>query len=146
MTAPQDHTRFIVGCITMLAASAAFGGMWLLWKGFAGGGELVVTLNTAISGLVGFLGGRGTRPPPPTETTTTATANPDGSAVLTTETGSEKKKTNHMIKTTASDIILGITAGAILCYLSACAAFEVQTPYGNARSNGKSVKLVLPSK
>lgn len=38
--------------------SAASGGCWLLWKGFAGGGELVITLNTAISGLVGFLGGR----------------------------------------------------------------------------------------
>ncbi len=55
---PQDHTKFIVGCVTLLGMSAAAGGCWLLWKGFAGGGELVITLNTAISGLVGFLGGR----------------------------------------------------------------------------------------
>lgn len=79
----QSHTRFIVGCITALGALAAITGAWLLWKGFAGGGELVVTLNSAISGLVGFLGGRQMNAP---ATTTTSTATDSGS-VVTTETG-----------------------------------------------------------
>lgn len=56
MNPPKDHTRTVVVCITLLGMSSAVGGMWLLWKGFTGGGELVVTLNTAIAGLVGFLG------------------------------------------------------------------------------------------
>lgn len=51
----QDHTPLIVICITILATTCAVEGGWLLWKGFAGGGELVMTVNTAIAGLVGFL-------------------------------------------------------------------------------------------
>lgn len=85
MTQPQNHTRFIVAWIGVLGLSAAVAGTWLLWKGFAGGGELVVTLNSAISGLVGFLGGRALNP---TATTTTSTAT-DAGAVVTTETGGE---------------------------------------------------------
>ncbi len=58
----KNHTPMVVICVTILASQAALTGAFLLWKGFAGGGELVVTLNTAISGLIGFLGGRATAP------------------------------------------------------------------------------------
>lgn len=92
MTHPQDHTRFIVGCVTVLASLAALEGGWLLWKGFAGGGELVITLNTAISGLVGFLGGRRSSTPAP-DTTTTATSSPEGTTELTTSTLPDKPET-----------------------------------------------------
>lgn len=85
MTPTQSHTRFIVTWIGILGLAAAIAGTWLLWKGFAGGGELVVTLNSAISGLVGFLGGRGMNNP---ATTTTATAT-DAGSVVTTETAGE---------------------------------------------------------
>ncbi len=54
----RTHTALVVICITFLAFTATVEGSYLLWKGFAGGGELVMTLNTAISGLIGFLGGR----------------------------------------------------------------------------------------
>lgn len=63
---PPSHTKFVVVCVTVLASQAALTGAFLLWKGFAGGGELVITLNTAISGLIGFLGGKGTTQPPTT--------------------------------------------------------------------------------
>lgn len=59
----RSHTRLVVCCITFLAFTATVTGSYLLWKGFAGGGELVMTLNTAISGLIGFLGGRVSNPP-----------------------------------------------------------------------------------
>lgn len=58
-TAPKSHIALVVICITILASMSAAGGMWLTWKGFQGGTELIVTLNTGISGLIGFLGGRG---------------------------------------------------------------------------------------
>ncbi len=69
----------VVICVTILASQAAITGAFLLWKGYAGGGELVVTLNTAISGLIGFLGGRATTPvnqpdAPPGGTSTTTTS------------------------------------------------------------------------
>lgn len=60
----KSHTRLVVLAVTFLASQAAIMGGFLLWKGFAGGGELVVTLNTAISGLIGFLGGRAAAAPP----------------------------------------------------------------------------------
>ena len=60
---PPSHTKIVVLCVTFLASLAAVTGAFLLWKGFAGGGELVITLNTAISGLIGFLGGRAMPPP-----------------------------------------------------------------------------------
>jgi hypothetical protein len=60
---PQNHVRFIIGCIAWLATISALAGAWLLWKGFAGGGELVMTVNTAIAGMIGFLSNR--QPPPP---------------------------------------------------------------------------------
>lgn len=53
---PQTHVRFIIGCITLLALASALCGAFLLWKGYNGGGELVMTVNTAIAGMVGFLG------------------------------------------------------------------------------------------
>lgn len=55
---PTNHVRFIIGCITLLATLSALAGAWLLWKGFAGGGELVMTVNTAIAGMIGFLSNR----------------------------------------------------------------------------------------
>lgn len=61
---PVNHVRFIIGCITLLALVSALCGAWLLWKGFAGGGELVMTVNTAIAGMVGFLANRQSPPPP----------------------------------------------------------------------------------
>lgn len=61
---PPQNVRFIIGCITLLAFTAALCGAWLLWKGFAGGGELVMTVNTAIAGMIGFLSNR-QQPPPP---------------------------------------------------------------------------------
>lgn len=54
----KSHTAMIVLCVTWLGSLAALGGAWLLWKGFTGGSELVLALNSAISGLIGFLGGR----------------------------------------------------------------------------------------
>lgn len=50
-----DHTRFIVGCVSLLGGFAGVLGAFLLWKGYNGGGELVMTVNTAIAGLIGFL-------------------------------------------------------------------------------------------
>ncbi len=59
---PVNHTRFIIACITFISSLAALCGAWLLWKGFAGGGELVMTVNTAIAGMIGFLSNQ---PKPP---------------------------------------------------------------------------------
>lgn len=66
MNPQPSHTRFIIGCITLLAMTCALCGGWLLWKGFAGGGELVMTVNTAIAGMVGFLANQSKATPPPT--------------------------------------------------------------------------------
>lgn len=84
-TAP-NHTRFIIGCITLLSSEAIVAGYHLLSLGYQSG-ELLVTSGgvAGISGLVGFLGGRmstdrpaapnitgnvsgdvNTNPPPPT--------------------------------------------------------------------------------
>lgn len=73
---------------------AALMGGWLLWKGFAGGGELVVTLNTAIGVLGGFLGGRAMRN---NNTATTSTVTDDG-AVVTTQTNPESEPTTKTKK------------------------------------------------
>ena len=59
----RTHTALVVVCVTILATIASVIGGWLLWKGFSGGGEMIITLNTAISGLIGFLGGRVTNTP-----------------------------------------------------------------------------------
>lgn len=61
---PVNHVKFIIGCITALALTSALCGAWLLWKGFAGGGELVMTVNTAIAGMIGFLSNRRPEPTP----------------------------------------------------------------------------------
>lgn len=61
----KSHTGLIVICVTWLGSLAALGGAWLLWKGFTGGSELVLALNSAISGLIGFLGGRAMTTPTP---------------------------------------------------------------------------------
>lgn len=66
-TQPANHVKFIIGCITTLALTSALCGAWLLWKGFAGGGELVMTVNTAIAGMIGFLSNRRPEPTPPAE-------------------------------------------------------------------------------
>ena len=60
---PTTHVRFIIGCITLLAVISALAGAWLLWKGFAGGGELVMTVNSAVAGMIGFLSNRPATPP-----------------------------------------------------------------------------------
>ncbi len=54
----KNPTTLVVVCVTMLGTEAAIMGGFLLWKGFTGGSELVLALNSAISGLIGFLGGR----------------------------------------------------------------------------------------
>jgi len=58
-TAPTNHTRFIVFCITFLGAISIICGSFLLWKGFQSG-ELLVSSGGvgAIAGLVGFLSGK----------------------------------------------------------------------------------------
>lgn len=87
---PKNHTALIVICITVMGMTAALSGSWLLWKGFAGGGELVITLNTAIGVLGGFLGGRAMNQPP---SSTTAISSADGTAEVTTTTDSSKTET-----------------------------------------------------
>lgn len=57
---PKNHTPLVVVCVTLLGTQAAIMGGFLLWKGFTGGSELVLALNSAITGLIGFLGGRAT--------------------------------------------------------------------------------------
>ena len=55
----EDHTNFIVGCITLLSIVAMALGFHLLLRGFQSG-ELLVTNGgvAGLSGLVGFLGGK----------------------------------------------------------------------------------------
>lgn len=69
---PQNHVRFVIGCITLLAMVSSIAGAFLLWKGFAGGEALVMTVNTAIAGMIGFLSNRQT-PPPTTSSGAVAT-------------------------------------------------------------------------
>jgi hypothetical protein len=82
---PVTHVRFIIGCITLLALASALCGAFLLWKGYNGGGELVMTVNTAIAGMVGFLGQQ--KPPPTTTSGAIATevTNPPTKPVETHE-------------------------------------------------------------
>lgn len=55
-----SHVTLTVICVTILATEAAVGGLWLHSHGYPGGAGLtLIILNTAISGLIGFLGGRG---------------------------------------------------------------------------------------
>jgi len=68
----KNHTPLVVVCVTLLGTQAAIMGGFLLWKGFTGGSELVLALNSAITGLIGFLGGRataGANPLPPPDIT-----------------------------------------------------------------------------
>ena len=59
-----EQVSLVVICVTLLASEAAIGGVFLHMKGFAGGAGLTfLSLNTAISGLIGFLGGRISAPP-----------------------------------------------------------------------------------
>ena len=69
---PVSHTRFIVGCITILSAIAMGLGFWLLKLGYQSG-ELLVTNGGVggISGLVGFLGGKAVMDKPSNTTTVT---------------------------------------------------------------------------
>ncbi len=56
----SSHVTLVVLCVTILATEAACGGTILHLYGYQSGAGLVfLTLNTAISGLIGFLGGRG---------------------------------------------------------------------------------------
>ena len=60
---PDSQVRLVVGCVTFLASEAAVAGVWLHMKGFAGGAGLtLIILSNTISGLIGFLGGRGSVP------------------------------------------------------------------------------------
>jgi hypothetical protein len=56
----RDHqARLVICCVTFLATQATVAGVWLHAHGFPGGAGLtLIILNTAISGLIGFLGGR----------------------------------------------------------------------------------------
>lgn len=53
---------------------------------------------------------------------------------------------NYVTKAIASAIILGIFAALALIYMTGCAAIEVETKYGSVKSDGKAVKLILPTK
>lgn len=55
---PNNHTRFIVLCITGLAMMATGAGAYLLLKGFQQGELLAQMGSNGLSGLVGFLGGK----------------------------------------------------------------------------------------
>lgn len=55
---PPSHTRFIVGCITLLSMAAVGTGAYLLLKGFQSGELLAQMASSGLSGLVGFLGGK----------------------------------------------------------------------------------------
>lgn len=82
---PQNHVRFIIGCITILALTSAMAGAWLLWKGFTGGGELVMTVNTAIAGMIGFLSNRQPSPQTASGAVATEVLNPPSNPVETHE-------------------------------------------------------------
>lgn len=80
-------TKFIVLCITILGlVSFVIGGL-LVWKGFQGGELIAGGGSSAVTGLIGFLGGKMMTPagtsgdPVKTQVTNTAT-----DAVPTTET------------------------------------------------------------
>ena len=55
----RGHTRFIVGCVTLLGMACVLCGTFLIYKGFQSG-ELLLSGGAvgAISGLLGFLGGK----------------------------------------------------------------------------------------
>lgn len=64
LIASASQVSLVVLCVTVLATEAAVGGVLLHLNGFAqGAGLTFLSLNTAISGLIGFLGGRITTPP-----------------------------------------------------------------------------------
>lgn len=55
-----SQARLVICCVTLLATEAAVGGVWLHAHGFQGGAGLtLIVLSNSISGLIGFLGGRG---------------------------------------------------------------------------------------
>lgn len=72
----NNHVRFVIGCITILAGLASLAGAFLLWRGYSGGSELVMTVNTAIAGMIGFLSNRQQTPEPPKPTPTTEITQP----------------------------------------------------------------------
>lgn len=55
---PPNHTKFIVGAITLLSVLAIASGAWLLLKGFQSGELLAQMASSGLSGLIGFLGGK----------------------------------------------------------------------------------------
>ncbi len=64
LTTSPSQVSLVVLCVTLLATEAAVGGIFLHIKGFPqGAGLTFLSLNTAISGLIGFLGGRVTATP-----------------------------------------------------------------------------------
>ena len=64
MKISPTSVNLVVLCVTFLATEAAVGGVILHLKGFAGGSGLTfLSLNTAISGLIGFVGGRASSRP-----------------------------------------------------------------------------------
>jgi hypothetical protein len=75
-------TKFIVACITFLGVVSALVGGALVWKGYEGGTLIAGGAGSAISGLIGFLGGKmqgtpaGTIADPVATTTTNTSANP----------------------------------------------------------------------
>lgn len=52
------HTRYIVGCITLLGLVFGLSGSFLVYKGFEGGNIAMTIGGQCAAGLVGFLGGK----------------------------------------------------------------------------------------
>lgn len=74
----RTHTRFIVGCITLLSILAIALGSYLLLKGYQSGELLAQMASSGLSGLIGFLGGKMATEKP-------GVSNPDTVQTVTTE-------------------------------------------------------------
>lgn len=59
---PPDHTKYLITVIGFLSFAALALGAFLIRAGFEGGGVLIGAGGNGLVGLVGFLGGRATRP------------------------------------------------------------------------------------
>jgi len=67
MNQSRDHIAFIVGCVATLCLACVIGSVILSIKGYdSAGAQMVMAVNSGISGLVGFLG-RGLISPPKNE-------------------------------------------------------------------------------
>lgn len=55
---PPAHTKFIVGCITLLSGVFGGCGFYLILRGYQAGELYATTGGMGLSGLIGFLGGK----------------------------------------------------------------------------------------